>query len=256
MPQTGTATTKKWGQQCGVNCGCILRLELLIDQNDTIIKAQYTAKKIIANRKQEPILTTKGRLMLQSTSCETLHHLSEATVRWLSGKKTHRLPSEIEFHGLRSSSAFRQTVLSTHGLTGDHCFDLVEDVLTAVFRGFVPAPRKNYAQHYQNSTDNAEFFWTNLDEFTNKDVDTLDFNYGRNSSWSTFTWWPWGKDEEENSSSYHLYRNTHVSSKPKNAWSTLSWMDWVELERNLDDDYRAQVRDWLSYVDLQHEERA
>jgi hypothetical protein len=219
-----------------------------------IVNAQYIAKKIISNKKQEPILTTKGRLMLQSTSCETLHHLSTATVRWLAGKKTHRLPSEIEFHGLRSSLAFRQTVLNTHGLTGDHCFDLVEDVITAVFRGFVPSPR-NYARRFQNTADDVESFWTTVDEFSNKGTDRQDFGSGRNYGWSTFTWWPWDKDDEENSSSYHLYRNTHVSSRPQNTWSTLNWMDWVELERNLDVNYRAQVRDWLSYVDLQHEER-
>jgi hypothetical protein len=63
---------------------------------------------------------------------------------YLPNKNALTFGSSMEFAGVRSSPAFRHTVLEKQGLptTDTHCFDVVEEALTAMVKGHMPKPRK------------------------------------------------------------------------------------------------------------------
>ena len=145
--------TKKWGQQCGVTCGCVVRFELELDDNDRVIMAEYTAKKIItttipiptipkranskdihnANRhsssattdskqqqelKQQqhvrPVFTNRTkRLQYVSCKCSTLHTLCLQSIQYFINRPIYQLINLHEFPAARSSHAFRETILSS-----------------------------------------------------------------------------------------------------------------------------------------------
>jgi hypothetical protein len=171
--------TKAWGQQCSPDCGCVIRFDAVIDpDSQTFLSASYTAKTIVtvattgtslmtSTNKQDgqqqqqqqilqPMLTTKGRPMLKACECQTLHHLSQAVVHQLqlpNRNKVSQVQNMLSFQSNRSSLAFRQTVLTTQELpeTDTHCFDVVEEALTALVKGHIPKPRRRMGQELQKS---------------------------------------------------------------------------------------------------------
>lgn len=182
-------TTKAWGQQCSPTCGCVVRFEATYDSDTQAIRsASYHAKRIvtrtIANNKttahpgteeNEPqlqaVLTAKGRPMMTECSCKSLHHLSsvivESMVAQPSGQQSRlghseqpvsfaKLRSSLEFKHLRSSPAFRKTVLAAQQLpsTDTHCFDVVEEALTALVKGHMPKARRR--SHTEIKFDDQE----------------------------------------------------------------------------------------------------
>jgi hypothetical protein len=95
----------------------------------------------------QPMLTTKGRPMLKACECKSLHHLSQAVVHQLQlphQNKLSQVQNMLSFQSNRSSLAFRQTVLTTQELPekDTHCFDVVEEALTALVKGYLPKPRR------------------------------------------------------------------------------------------------------------------
>jgi hypothetical protein len=158
----GTTTTRVWGQQCSPDCGCVVRLEAVIDtETRTFRRASYTAKSIVTvptnvqdggqrRRVLQPVLTTKGRPMMEACECKTLHHLSQAIVKHLHlpHQKVSNIQNMLEFQSTRSSLAFRRTVLRTQELSAHdtHCFDVVEEALTALVKGRIPQPRRKTGQ--------------------------------------------------------------------------------------------------------------
>jgi len=152
-------TTKAWGQQCSPNCGCVVRFETDIDpKTDKVISASYYAKTIVtttssqsqqqqkqqAQQKLQPVLTSRtGRPLLTECSCQTLHQLASRVVEHLPSQKMSNVRNTTEFSSVRSSVAFRQTVLAQHELSKSdtHCFDVIEEAFTAMVKGHVPQPR-------------------------------------------------------------------------------------------------------------------
>jgi hypothetical protein len=150
-----TTMMKAWGQQCSPNCGCVVRFETEIDPaTDKITMANYYAKTIVTTSNQQqqdqeskflqPVLTSRtNRPLVQECSCPTLHQLASSVVDHLPSKKMSTVRNMSEFSSVRSSMAFRQTVLVEHELSKSdtHCFDVLEEAFTAMVKGHIPQPR-------------------------------------------------------------------------------------------------------------------
>ena len=163
----GPATAKVWGQQCSLKCGCVVRFELDVDDQNVVQSSQYHAKTIMSsqtdNGKLQPQKTwsrhdpsrngntirsrqpqQQGQVLLKECNCETLHSLASQVVQHMPGKTLAELRNQLEFTGTRSSLAFQHAVLRTHGLaeTDAHCFDVMEDSLVSLLKGYMPQPRR------------------------------------------------------------------------------------------------------------------
>jgi hypothetical protein len=243
--------TKAWGQQCSPDCGCVVRLCAVIDpETRTFRSASYTAKSIVtvatttsmcANKnggqQQQPrltlqaVLTTKGRPMMKACECKTLHHLSEAIVNHLPNQKVSKIKNLLEFQSTRSSLAFRQTVLTTQELPAQdtHCFDVVEEALTALVKGRIPKPRRKTGQELNKpnrSTHPSRRQW-HQDEDNDDDEDALQFG--------------------------QLWKDYRVDTTMPRAMSTLMMFDTNHHEYNNSKGGGRMSRplpaDWVSYVD-------
>lgn len=127
-----------WGQQCSQTCGCVVRFEQ--SHKDSL---NYAAKKVVTSG-QKVVLTNKGRPMLTDCTCSSLHRLSNALVDHYKTRDFNCRRSDLEFQSMRSSKAFRRTVLQSQGLplTDEHCFDVVEEAWTAFIKGHIPSARR------------------------------------------------------------------------------------------------------------------
>lgn len=141
-----------WGQQCSPNCGCVLRFETTVNaKNGTILSAKYTAKQILTDAQGHVQLTNRSsRPMMKDSSCKSLHHLASAVVdKFLLAPNAtwERCKSQLEFDAIRSSPAFGKAVLQSQNLplNASACFDLVEEALTAMLKGYLPKQRKVFA---------------------------------------------------------------------------------------------------------------
>lgn len=135
---TSASPVLAWGQQCSPTCGCVVRFEQNRDDN-----LNYTAKKVVTSG-QKVVLTNKGRPMLTECNCSSLHRLSSALVDHYRTRDFKCRRSDLEFQSMRSSKAFRRTVLQSQGLplTDGHCFDVVEEAWTAFIKGHIPSARR------------------------------------------------------------------------------------------------------------------
>lgn len=170
-------TVQAWGQQCSPNCGCALRFKADIDpeNKNRIIIATYHAKTIITTVSKsvsgrtilQPLLTQsggtggKGRPMLKECSCNTLHVLAKSITEELPKLTLSQAQNQLQFSGVRSSTAFRYSVLKKYNLLSKEdkminnkihhgqegkCFDLVEEALVACLKGYTPRPRPSNNQ--------------------------------------------------------------------------------------------------------------
>jgi len=171
-------TVQTWGQQCSPNCGCALRFKADINpENQNRIEIMtYHAKTVITTASKsadgktilQPLLTQsggvggKGRPMLKECSCKTLHVLAKSITDILPTLTLSQAQNQLEFSGVRSSTAFRYSVLKNNNLLREeedramhsvldhvhegHCFDLVEEALVACLKGYTPRPRLTNVQ--------------------------------------------------------------------------------------------------------------
>jgi hypothetical protein len=149
MSANDTMSVKSWGQQCSPNCGCVVRFEATIDPTtQTIRDSSYHAKAVITiyqNGRLEPVYTTRTQKpMFGECKCETLHSLAKKTTSFLPNKRIDQLRNMMEFTFTRSSPALQHAVLVDNGLprTDTHCFDVLEEALTAMIKGKMPKPRQ------------------------------------------------------------------------------------------------------------------
>ena len=140
-----------WGQQCSPNCGCVVRLESKVEMStQTIVASSYVAKSIVTVTNPQtgqlvPLKTNRtSKLMFQPCRCETIHRLSQEITKYLPFKSLEMVRNMTEFPSMRSSVAFRHSVLADHGLprTSTHCFDVLEEAFTAMIKGYMPRARK------------------------------------------------------------------------------------------------------------------
>jgi hypothetical protein len=264
--------TKAWGQQCSPDCGCVVRIEAVIDPaNQTFISASYTAKSIVTvatsttstttsmmmstnenkdgqqqqqqqQRQLQPMLTTKGRPMMTACECQTLHHLSQAVVHHLAlphQNKVSQIQNMLEFQSHRSSLAFRRTVLNAQELPEQdtHCFDVVEEALTALVKGRMPQPRRQHSGQERNNKPNKR----------------------SNPTHPSRRQWPRDDDDDHDNDddALHfgqLWKDYRVaeSSVPR-VMSALMMFDTnpdhQEYNNSAHDDKAGPAADWVSYVD-------
>lgn len=172
---------KAFGQQCSPQCGCILRFEASLDNNDQVIAATYHAKQIICNSvptsqneqqqqqqqqksnaqtqySLQPALTMSRnpKPLLMDCTCPSLHRLAKQVVAQLPVQRNLR--NQVEFTGVRSSLAFSHAVLRRFQLPTHktRCLDLVEDALNAMIKQSLPLPipKDNHQQHHQRQHAN------------------------------------------------------------------------------------------------------
>lgn len=270
LPSSTTATSgsrRAWGQQCSVNCGCVVRFEASIRHDSLIESVSYVAKQVLTTRTLtspakaaksvaetdassghlEPLLTTKGRPMFQECRCETVHSLSSLIVEELNRT---RLPwstakNWLEFSSTRSSDSFRTTVLQTHGLprTHTHCFDVVEEALTALLKGHLPRPRKAATPFAAKNLRLLDVDGNVNERHWHDDRDYA--SYGL-----SFRLW---KDQEEN---YQVIQPRSLSSL---NLLDLTSNGTIHTDRSSSSRRRAgksasPPQDWVSYVDELYEE--
>ena len=151
---TNDDETKKvaWGQQCSETCACVVRFEAKLsnDGKGTLEQVSYHARKLVTSQQQQVQLTTQGRPMLQECNCQSLHQLSQTTIQTMMKQRTLQnfKSSSLAFQATRSSPAFCRSVLRAQGLpeTHSHCLDVVEEAITALCKGYLPAPRSTPVQ--------------------------------------------------------------------------------------------------------------
>ena len=186
--------SRTFGQQCSPNCGCIVRFEANIDHNSNnrIISMTYDAKAVVSivsksskhgTMTLSPIFTESHskKPLLSDCKCKTVHSLAKNVVETIQQMTLSQAQAQLEFLGVRSSPAFRYTVLRKHDLLRSvprnalqpqtiehnknshdsivnvehgHCFDLIEDALTACLNGYIPKPRPCMTSTELNKTVN------------------------------------------------------------------------------------------------------
>lgn len=144
-------TSKSWGQQCSVNCGCVLRFEARVDHMQRIVDCNYVAKSVVTTIDKDnggrltPVYTTRmKRPMFQECKCKSVHALAESVTSYLPNKRWNNIKDMNDFVFTRSSLAFRHAVLAEHDLprTDTHCFDVMEEAFTAMMNAKVPSKRR------------------------------------------------------------------------------------------------------------------
>ena len=292
---TASAVKKKWGQQCGVSCGCVVRFEIQLDDHDRVVSAEYTAKRILMNsltaNQSQPLFSNRtGRLLYQPSNCKALHQLSSCAVNYFVNRPLWQLMNYHEFQHSRSSESFRRYVLAVQNLSPsdsskqdnqsklmhpkkktkqpenyNHCFDLVEDAITGLLKGYVPPPRPpsqtrwngqralaQYTDEYHDASDYSSVNDDDTFSLSNEAVVDTGKNVSTSIPWlersphSSALEIPWllswksrnesDRDEDNVVVSTFPVRNnmnndcTTIDSKSF-RWTALDWMDWFENDR-------------------------
>jgi len=286
-------TTTNFGQQCGPHCGCVVRLELDVsaDNDQKVQTGQYTAKRVLLAKNGTPLRTSKGRLQYTPSSCATLHRLLPQVIQFFQNKSLAKLQTYTDFCGHRSSPAFGQAVLQQHGLlvAGANnnknnnkrgcaaCFDLVEDVVTAAVRGYLPAPRRkpprNNPNRYpgvEDDDDDDDYYQETAAAAASPPTSLRE---QATADWTASLLWPFSsRDNDETAATYSHFSTGNVSTTAEpeiqqpSKWTALDWIDyWEQQQQQQEEEEQVKqkeggstqqeeneqaVRDWLSYVDL------
>lgn len=236
---------QSWGQQCSPNCGCVIRFEARLDPStNRYTSASYHAKSVVVtpstsedkNGNLEPVMTFRNnKPMFKPCSCPSLHKLATEVTQHLPNKEKLALGSSMEFTGVRASPAFRHTVLEKQGLeTSDtHCFDLVEEALTAMVKGHMPksrpqiTPKQIYAKAVSGPNDRQR-----------KDYQ---FQFDMRSFWEppramsalqlmdvTAKYSPFGFSERDHHDDDTRYNDIRAESKDETASKSYDWVSYVD----------------------------
>eukprot|EP00977_Amphora_coffeiformis_P009993 scaffold2335_cov175-Amphora_coffeaeformis.AAC.20 len=149
----------QWGQQCSPSCGCVVRFQGVVNPETKKYEAiDYVARQVVTHSPSgqgASLLTAKGRPMLKECTCGSLHHLASQATSHIHGKTTSQVKNMLEFHSTRSSAAFRKTALATQGLppSDTRCFDVMEEALTAMVKGYMPPSRRQEISAVSTTTE-------------------------------------------------------------------------------------------------------
>eukprot|EP00543_Licmophora_paradoxa_P003937 CAMPEP_0202444948 /NCGR_PEP_ID=MMETSP1360-20130828/3855_1 /ASSEMBLY_ACC=CAM_ASM_000848 /TAXON_ID=515479 /ORGANISM="Licmophora paradoxa, Strain CCMP2313" /LENGTH=209 /DNA_ID=CAMNT_0049061053 /DNA_START=306 /DNA_END=935 /DNA_ORIENTATION=+ len=125
----------------------------------TCVDGKLAPQMTLSKRNPQPLV--------KECSCSSLKKMASQTTSFLKGKRVSSIQNQIEFTGPRSSLAFRHASLSNLNLPRNdgHCFDLVEDALTAMLKGHMPHKRrdqpsfeKQLEMHYKPKVEEEEEF--------------------------------------------------------------------------------------------------
>jgi hypothetical protein len=300
-----TKVKKKWGQQCGVSCGCVVRFEIDLDDRDRVVSAEYTAQRILMAtatsrtyqqqqkdsnnlKRLQPLLTNRtGRMQYQPSNCKALHRLSACAVNYFVNRPLWQIMNYHEFQHSRSSEAFRQAVLTAQNLNPsdtqtnnvrsaeahlnkkrnsqpvnhNHCFDLVEDAITALLKGYVPPPRNRDHQLTQYLNENSGSSFNMFDLYDDENLSRKDeaMDEAGMASYSPIPWherklsialteipnllsWRKSSADEPDDDAVIVFvssgeKESHDtfpsndSGRSAPRWTALDWMDWFDNDR-------------------------
>jgi len=283
-----------WGQQCSPNCGCALRFNADIDtkNQNRIATVTYHAKTVITTASTstdgktilQPLLTQsgdaggKGRPMLKECSCSTLHVLAKSITEELTRLTLSQAQNQLEFSGMRSSTAFRYSVLKKYNLLNkkgkivndnihhEHegkCFDLVEEALVACIKGYTLRPRPSNA--YMNDSiqypkslpkENVEF-----DESSRNDINPLRFVQAAKKRAETLSHtheeaplYDYDDNFSKTSSMppFHFMNGMHPTTNESEENESEETESSPKVQDDTNDTSALSVPDWVSYVDETH----
>jgi hypothetical protein len=200
-----------------------------VSKNDSLANVRYHARQVVTHKTAqgdlEAVLTSKGRPMTRECPCKSVHQLAAAVAGNFEEASLQYAKNMLEFQHTRSSDAFRRTALAMQQLprSDTHCFDLVEEAITAMVKGHMPRARKAVVINTQSD---------------------------RESDWPDRT----RRDDEHVLPFGQLWRDYRVDAVPK-TMSTLNMFDF-DLERQDKKELeekaamkKAAPTDWVSYVD-------
>ena len=194
---------------------------------------------------------TNRRPLLKPCNCKTLHLLAETIVQVLPKFTLSQAQNQLEYSGIRSSPAFRYTVLKKMGLicssttsscdeNGNYqtsidintipqgyCYDLVEEALMACLQGFIPKPRRivisnqicemDYGDKVQRDTNQER-----SENENDRELDPLRFVRAAKQRSERGLFHPSLASNESSSSSFHGIASGVVSSSDTSS-CTLPW---------------------------------
>jgi len=233
----------QWGQQCSPSCGCVVRFQAVVNPGTKKYEdINYVARQVVTHSPSgqgASLLTAKGRPMLKECTCGSLHQLAAQATSHIQGKTTSQVKNMLEFHSTRSSLAFRKTVLTAQGLppSDTRCFDVMEEALTAMVKGYMPSSRRQEMYAVSNS----------IEEPRVEHLKGLGYHH-------------WKREHDENGLDFTKFWKDYDSPKISGPMSTLAMLD-ISMSLMVGKNARPEVEenaalphDWQSYVDKLYEE--
>jgi NifU-like protein involved in Fe-S cluster formation len=232
----------------------------------------------------------KRRPLITTCSCSTLQQLANQVTQHLPHHTLDQIRNELEFTMPRSSLAVSHTILRQQQLPVNHthCWDVLEEALTAMIKGYLPRPRRmvhvrvprqqpdDLPGPLDDDDDDNISPWEESSQRISSPTSTespsqdthhhttslLDVNYYNDKNPHNDQGW-----EHRNSYSYHPFHGHHESSSSSSS-SPLDMMNMMysmspSLQHQVDNirrphrrsNYSSSFYDWVSYVDeLRHQE--
>lgn len=288
---TESEQVKAWGQHCSPNCGCAVRFEATIDHStNQILSASYEAKTVITHIQSaygagettylKPLLadsrrdkTNNGKPLMKSCQCKTLHGLSQRITEVLPQYSLQQAQNQLEYAGNRSSAAFRYIAMKKLGfndsanstkdlnsLSYGHCWDLVEDAITACLHGHLPKPRPIFNEQHekkrnmiQNAVQRSQIHENNAND---KPLDPLRFVRAAKSRAKEGIMKRFQKESTSSHSSSSI-PPFHLMGDSTSASDTLTQLR-MEIQTLKDKEATSIedhnfANDWVNYVDEKYE---
>jgi len=238
----------------------------------------------------QPVLThsrqpsDQGRPLIKSCKCDALHGLAKTITEVLPNYTFSQAQNQLEYSGNRSSPAFRYTALkhlnllktsresksfaNTHqnldinSIPEGHCWDLVEEALTACMKGYIPNPRPAIqpqiaGKHdYRSETLQRMKYVDNEETEDRDDLDPLRFV--RAAKRRAKEGWMQTLQQRPHSSSSSTSSSTTSSMPPFHLMSdslhehgdTLTQLKLeIKSMQEKENNANESVNDWVSYVD-------
>lgn len=211
------------------------------------------------------------KVLMKECSCNTLNTLGKITSQYLTNKKFHELRNMTEFEGTRSSKSFRYTVLSNlfHNFASTDkskfkitklneigkdqtkrlmresrdsfirqsgkCFDIAEEALMAMARGYMPTPRRIGIPSIEVFSSGYNDVSTNIssadDEYDNQIAEISSYP---SSAYPYFNYDDQDTESNSESSLFSSFLSPNVMTKtverPVNKKDNDDWLEWLDSQ--------------------------
>ena len=274
-----------WGQQCSPTCGCAIRFDIQVDDRDRILSASYCAKTVLTTTTTQandnsrdfsseqpqyylkPVRTTRtNRPMLKECKCKTVNTLAQQVVSTLPHLHLSTAQNMLECGGVRSSTATRAVSLSNLNCSPNdsHCYDVLEEALTACLKGYMPQSRVNNdirQQQQQQQYMQKSKVKNREDVHTDEPINPLRYVQAAKRAGNIF---PFSSTKDAASISSMPAFHLDYSEEDKDGYSQSTTLkelckDFVNLENNqrqsssTPKSQESMSQDWQDYVDEKYE---
>lgn len=159
-----------------------------LKQLQSLSSSSSSSKKQQKHKERAIVTTIKGRPMLKQCKCNTVHTLSNIIIQYIIQNQyryDQLYTNVLNFNNTRSSISFRDTVLRTHSQLNNHtihCYDMIEDALTAMIKGYIPLSRRQHQHLYAHNMKekkrrkhqiNHMIEWDHNNEYYNNNNETI-----------------------------------------------------------------------------------